>query len=693
MRLAEGVQSVPGVGPRRADQLRRAGVLTVADLLKILPRCYEDRSRFVMVDDLVVGETACVEVVVRSSRRIQGRGRRSRAELHADDASGSIRAIWFNQGYIADALPVGSRVCLYGQVKQHDQSLQLVNPVYALGEASGRQSPHIGRYVPVYRKVGGLGAGPMRRLLAAALDGVDEVLDPLPTSLVAQHQLLDLGTALRQVHYPPSNVDLDLWNEWRSPAHRRLIMQELIDYQAAMLLQQRRASVQPGIARRLKVREFRSIEENLPFRMTAAQKRCADQIFSDLCQASSMHRLLQGDVGCGKTAVAACAMFAVALHGEQTALLVPSTIVVEQHARVLGAWCASLGLEVVTLSSATSNRRRQEVLEALESGRSKVIVGTHALLQPKVHFKRLGLVVVDEQHRFGVAQRALLGSKGRQQQGQPDLLVMTATPIPRSLALCLYGDLSVSHIDELPPGRRPTTTRWLRNAELGELDQELLRVARAGERAFVVVPRIDDPEKGGTSAIELAHDLKQRIPEIGVGLVHGGLNGDQKVHAMNQFVSGATPVLISTTVIEVGVDVPEATLMVVESAERFGLAQLHQLRGRVGRGRLPGHCWLITRGDLNDTARERLRTLCGTHDGFRIAEKDLRLRGPGEILGTRQAGPVELKIGDPYAHPQWVEEARDIARILIDGDSPASSRYRERLRETWKTRIRLARAG
>ena len=693
MQLAEGVQSVSGVGPRRADQLRRAGVLTVGDLLTFLPRRYEDRSRLVSVSDLVVGEAACVEVVVRSSRRVGGAGRRRRAELRATDASGSIHAVWFNQAYVADALPVGSRVRLYGRAHIHDRGLQMVNPVHKLVEDDDQESPHIGRHVPVYPRAGGLGSGAMRRLLVAALDDLDELLDPLPEFLVGPGKLLDLGTALRYVHYPPADADLEIWNARRSPAHRRLIMQEFIDYQAALMLQRRRAASEPGIERRIDENSRRRIEATLPFRMTAAQQRCTSQIMADLCDPSSMHRLLQGDVGCGKTAVAACAMFAVALHGEQAALLVPSAIVADQHARNLQAWSAKLGIEVASLTAATDGAHRREVLAALEDGRCKAVVGTQALLQPQVRFKRLGLVVVDEQHRFGVAQRALLGSKGRQQDAHPDLLVMTATPIPRSLALALYGDLEVSRIDELPPGRAAVTTRWMREAELGAVDRELRRVARAGERAFVVAPRIDESAASGISAVELARQLQERIPDVGVGLVHGDLDGEGKARAMRRFIAGDTPVLVATTVIEVGVDVPEATLMVIEGAERFGLAQLHQLRGRVGRGALPGRCWLISRGTLSENATQRLRTLCDTHDGFRIAEEDLRLRGPGEVLGTRQAGPVELRIGDPYAHADWVEEARDIARTLVQSDDAAATRYRDQLRSAWRTRMRLARAG
>ena len=692
MQLAEGVQSVPGIGPRRAEQLRRAGLLTVGDLLTFLPKRYEDRSRFVAVADLAVGEAACVDVVVSSCRRVGPPGRRSRAELRAADASGTIHAVWFNQGYLADALPVGSRVQLYGRVQQHSGGLQMVNPVHTLVD-DAQESLHIGRHVPVYPRAGGLGSGVMRRLLTAALDDVDELLDSLPQSLIGSGKLIDLGTALRHVHYPPAGADLEIWNARRSPAHRRLIMQEFIDYQAALMLQRRRVASEPGIERRLDGAVSRRIEAALPFRMTAAQQRCTAQIVADLCGTRSMHRLLQGDVGCGKTAVAACAMFAVALHGEQTALLVPSAIVADQHARTLGEWGAELGLEVASLTAATDRARRREVLAALEEGECNIVVGTQALLEPQVLFKRLGFVVVDEQHRFGVAQRALLGSKGRLQNAQPDLLVMTATPIPRSLALSLYGDLEVSRIDELPPGRAAVTTRCLHEDELDEVDHELRRVAAAGERAFVVAPRIDEAETGGNSAVQLARQLQKRIPGVGVGLVHGDLDGEGKARAMRRFVTGITPVLVATTVIEVGVDVPEATLMVIEGAERFGLAQLHQLRGRVGRGAVPGRCWLIPRGHLNETARQRLRTLCDTQDGFRIAEEDLRLRGPGEVLGTRQAGPVELRVGDPYAHADWLEEARDIARVLVDSDDAAASRYRERLRSAWRTRMQLARSG
>ncbi len=693
MQLEEGVLAVPGVGPRRVEQLRRAGVLTIGDLLTFLPRRYEDRSRVVRVADLVVGEPACVDVVVRSCRRAGRPGRRSRAELKADDPTGSIAAVWFNQGYVVDRLAVGSPIRLYGRPLTHEGGLQMVNPALAVEVDDGEESPHMGRHVPIYSSAGGLGSGSLRRLLAASLEGLDEVSDPLPDGTIRSHQLLDLRSALRDVHYPPPDSDLDLWNARRSPAHRRLIIQEFVDYQAALMLQRRRAASEPGFARRIGAPVRRRVEAALPFEMTAAQRRCVDQIMGDLSEPGAMHRLLQGDVGSGKTAVAACAMFAVAVHGEQAALLVPSAIVADQHARTLRAWGESLGIEVAALTASTEAPRRREILAALEQGDCRIVVGTQALLQPRVRFARLGLVVVDEQHRFGVAQRAMLGSRGRRQQAQPDLLVMTATPIPRSLALSLYGDLDVSQIDELPPGRSPTTTRWLRGSELDEIDLELRRVAAAGERAFVVAPRIEDIDDGCISAVELARQLKGRNPALSFGLVHGDMDADSKAQAMHSFTSGATSVLVATTVIEVGVDVPEATLMVIEGAERFGLAQLHQLRGRVGRGARPGKCWLVPRGNVTDAAAQRLRTLCDTSDGFRIAEEDLRLRGPGEILGTRQAGPVELRIGDPYAHADWFEEARDIARALVDGTDAAATGYRDRLRDAWRTRMRLARAG
>lgn len=695
LQLQDAIEEVPGVGPARARLLRGAGILSVEDLLLYLPSRYEDRSRQIPVAQLRDGEAAGVRGTVHSCRRVPGTRRRSRVEVQIRDDSGSVAAIWFNQPYVADQLPVGTDVLLFGRPAAYKDRLQLVNPVHVVipADGGGAEPLHVGRSVPVYRRIGALGPAGIRRLVAAALERLGDVAEELPAAVCDAAGLLPRATALAQVHYPPAGHDLDDYNVRRSAAHRRLTLQEFVAFQTALALQRQRASADPGIGRSFDPSRLRQIEAVFGFDLTAAQRRCVERIHVDLQEPFAMHRLLQGDVGSGKTAVAACALLAVAQGGQQAALLAPTEILAEQQAATVLRWARALGLEVKLLTGSTSGSERRALLRELESGRLPLVVGTHALLQPTVKFANLGLVVIDEQHRFGVEQRAALRAKGRRGAGHPDLLVMTATPIPRSLALTLYGDLEVSKIDQMPPGRSPVQTNVLRGGRWPGVVVEIEASVAAGDQVFVVSPRIEEGDDDLRAATVIWEELTAALPAARVGLLHGGLDTVDKASAMRAFVAGDTAVLVATTVVEVGVDVAAATLMVIEHAERFGLAQLHQLRGRVGRGSKPGRCVLIARGPLSVAARERLQTLCSTTDGFAIAEQDLRLRGPGEVLGTRQAGSFGLRIGDPFDNPDWLCEAHEIAVGLVASDAPEALEYRQQLRQQWRRRMQLARAG
>jgi ATP-dependent DNA helicase RecG len=695
LQLDDSVELIAGVGPSRAADLRGGDILSVGDLLMYLPMRYEDRSQRLLVGSLQPGQCVGVEAEVLSVRRKGPLGWRQQVEMRIGDDSGEVQVVWFNQPYMAGRFERGDRVHLFGLVDEYKGTLQIVNPVVADADAA-EPSLHVGRAVPVYRRIGGLGPGMLRRLVAAALEALGTESGRLPASVMDEHGLMPLRQALSELHYPPGGAHLEHWEELRSDAHRSLVMGELVDFQVVLSLQRRRAAGERSFARQLAPESLEAIVTELPFRLTAAQERVLAEIMVDLVAPAPMHRLVQGDVGCGKTAVLGAAAIAVALAGDQVAVLAPTEILVRQHLATLAPWAAEVGVEVIALTGADSTAVRRQQRQRLREGGPIIAVGTHALLERDVKFARLGLVVVDEQHRFGVGQRAALRDKGQRQGAQPDLLVTTATPIPRSLALTLYGDLEISRIDEMPPGRLPVVTRQLSRSSRTEIVGKLEEVIAAGGRAFVVVPAIeseDDDDATMATVAKLAEWLRRALGESCVGILHGRQDGKTKAAAMDDFAAGTTPVLVATTVVEVGVDVPAATLMVVVQANRFGLAQLHQLRGRVGRGETPGECWLLADEPLADSARVRLDTLCRTHDGFEVAEEDLLLRGAGELLGYRQTGPFGFRIANPRRHYDWLLAARDVAAHLLESNDAEAGDYRRALRQSWRLRMRLARAG
>ncbi len=688
--LADPVSRVPGVGPARALSLAGAGIETLEDLLLYLPFRYEDRSSVRPIAGLQVGEKCALEVKVECVRRV-GRGRGARVEATVSDDGGALQVVWFRQPYIADSIAKGDTVWLFGQVGEHEGDPQLVNPVLEKGGGL-----HIGRLVPIYRRIGKLTPGLLRRLIDTCIDLVGSVPESLPAATRRRLGLIGRQAALAGIHRPPDDADPGVWNEARSAAHRRLVCEEFLAFQTALQLQRARATSEvSGRMMRFDEAEIAAIRGVLPFELTAGQDAALRTILADMAASMPMHRLLQGDVGCGKTAVAGCALLAAVTAGYQAAIMAPTEILARQHARTLGTWAASLDVTLECLTGSTGTASRRRILAALRAGELDLLVGTHALLEPEVSFANLGLAVIDEQHRFGVRQRAALRAKGgaSPQEGWPHLLVMTATPIPRTLALTVYGDLDLCTIDDMPPGRQRVVSQVVPAADWPRVIETLKETVRRGEQAYVVAPRIDEGDDELAAAVRLEADLQRRLPGVRIGLLHGAQSPDEKLAAMAGFRAGEIDVLAATTVVEVGVDVANATLMVIGHAERFGLAQLHQLRGRVGRGSAPSRCVFLAHEPLSMMARARLEAIRSTDDGFVLAEQDLMLRGPGEVLGIRQAGVAGLRVGDVFHDHEWLEATREEAERLAVAEDTASIAYRRRVRRYWGRRFAAVRAG
>ena len=706
--LRAELRFLKGVGPRRAAELERAGMHTSDDLLHRFPLRYEDRSRLVLSSDLRPGEAAAIRgrVVSTGLRQTRRRGFSLFEMLLRDDA-GTFRAVWMNQPYLKTAFSPGQRLLLYGTPKWRDPGgLRLSNPQYELldddaGDGERTAEPgtadrdvpgplHGARVVPVYERIGTLTAKQLRALVYRALERLPADLDdPLPADLRARHRLPGRRLALREAHFPPPGAPLSLLNRFRTPAQARLILEELFLFRLGLEVrgQARTRERKPHVVR-VDDRIRRAALEVLPFRLTPGQKAGLRTIVGDLCHPHPMNRLLQGDVGCGKTIVALLAALVALENGLQVAFMAPTELLAEQHFLTLRPLLAGSRFRVVSLTGSQGAKARRETLAALAAGDAHLAVGTHALVQPSVAFRALGLAIIDEQHRFGVRQRATLREKGR----RPDVLVMTATPIPRSLALTAYGDLDVSVIRDRPPGRTPVDTRIEPESRREAVHALVERQLRVGKQAYVVCPLVDESEKVDLKAVTVMVDaLGRRFPGHAVALLHGRMKPDEREAVMARFAAGGVHVLVATTVIEVGVDVPGASIMVVEHAERFGLAQLHQLRGRVGRG--PGRAWcrLLHQEPLSDVARARLEAVTGTTDGFELAERDLELRGPGEVLGTRQSGLPALRLANLVRDRDLMEIARDEAeRALREG---VAADLLGRLDAGWMERFGLAGVG
>ena len=641
-RLEDSAASLAGVGPRLAQRLKRLGVETVGDLLCLVPHRYEDRTEIRRLGTLRAGEKVQVEGEIALAEVAYGRRRSLLCRL--TDGTGGITLRFFHFSRQQQAgLARGARLRCYGEVRAGPTGLEMVHPEYrAVGANDAGPEATL---TPVYPATEGLHQGRLRRLIAEALAVDEELEDYLEGQVEAGWPTL--GEALRLLHQPPRGTDPGELESGRHPGQRRIALEELVAQRLSLRQSRKLKSTDkapPIAADGAAMARFKAA---LPFELTAAQARAVAEVAADLALGRPMHRLLQGDVGSGKTVVAALAMYLAAASGHQAALMAPTEILAEQHAATLGAWLEPLGFAVVMLTGALARGARRGALAAIAGGEARIVVGTHALFQEDVGFERLGLVVVDEQHRFGVDQRLTLTEKGGRAGRRPHQLTMTATPIPRTLAMTAYADLDCSVLDELPAGREPVQTVALPSSRRPSLVERVAAHCGRGAQAYWVCPLIEESELiDAQAAGALSAELTAALPELRVGLIHGRMRADEKDAAMRRFKAKEIDLLVATTVIEVGVDVPNASLMIVEGAERMGLAQLHQLRGRVGRGRERSSCVLLYAPGLSQLARERLEVMRATTDGFVIAEKDLKLRGPGEVLGTRQTGLAELRVAD-----------------------------------------------
>jgi ATP-dependent DNA helicase RecG len=694
--LETDIEQLPGVGPRRAEPLRKVGVATFGDLLRYYPRRYLDRSTVTRIRDLhaASGPVTIVGTVV-AHQFVTGPRGRGRFEMRLQDASGGIvKAVWFRGGqWIGRAFGMGARVALHGKPELFGRTYSLAHPdFHLLDEATANLET--ARIVALYpggqalEKVG-LNSRSIRRLVHGLIrDHGHSIPEVLPAAVRAQAELIDGNVAIRAIHFPKNRAELDR-------AQRRLKYEEFFFLQLllAMTKGRRKRAEGPALAGRGALTEA-FLSDVLPFALTGAQERVIEAVVRDTASGSQMNRLVQGDVGSGKTVVGVAAMLMAVDAGYQAAFLAPTEILAEQHFANLRSYLQPLGVDIRLVIGGQRKGLRASILEELAEGRLPVAVGTHALLEETVRFRNLGLAVIDEQHRFGVMQRAQMFRKGR----RPHVLMMSATPIPRSLAMTVYGDLDVTVMDEMPGGRRPIETRLYSELRREEMYVFLKHRLREGRQAYVVYPLVEESEKLDLKDAETGFiSLRDLFKPYSVDLVHGRLLPHEKDEAMERFKSGETDILVATTVIEVGVDVPNATVMVVEHAERFGLSQLHQLRGRVGRGAEQSYCFLMPDFKRTAEAEERLQAIATTQDGFEIAELDLRMRGAGDFFGTRQSGLPELKLADIVRDAELLQEAREAAFGLVDADpkleDPANATMREYFARTAPRSLGFARVG
>jgi ATP-dependent DNA helicase RecG len=700
---ASDVQYVPGVGPQRARILASRGIHSVGDLLAYLPFRYEDRVRFTRVAEVRPSGVYTVQGVVAGAGLARfTRGRGAIYHLLVRDETGTLPCKFFHGAYLQGRFRSGQRIVVHGTAEldpYRPGRIEMMNPQYELLGNEPADSTEAGRIVPIYEAIGAIGSRMLRRTIHAALEKLaPATADPLPPELLARYSFPSHGDALRFAHFPPPDVSLEQLNSFRSPAHRRLIFEEFFFYQLSLALRRQAAGRQAGIAFRVREPHIReALKRILPFKPTAAQKRVLAEIVGDLERPAPMHRLLQGDVCSGKTIVALEAAAIVIENGYQVALMAPTEILALQHFLSAHRIFSRANYAVELLVSGLRPAEKRAAMERVRSGAAQLVVGTHALLEDPVAFHKLGLAIVDEQHRFGVLQRQRLAEKG----ATPDVLVMTATPIPRTLSLTVYGDLDISVIDEMPPGRHPIETRWYAPESLPGVWEFLRREIGAGRQAYIVYPVIEQSKSAAAqrslkaAIVEYERLQKSVFPQLRLGLLHGRMRSGEKEAVMEGFRRGQVQILVSTTVIEVGVDVPNATVMVVEHAERFGLSQLHQLRGRIGRGGEKSTCILVAPKSESGEARQRLETMVATQDGFAIAEADLKLRGPGEFFGTRQHGAVGLHVANPLRDHELLEAARREAFALVEKPQEDETRRRlfAALDPQWQRRYQLASVG
>lgn len=671
------VQRLQSVGPAYEKRLRRLGITTVQDLIYHYPHRYDDYSKLKTISQLMYGEEVTLLLTVCEAKTREVRGGLKITNVLLADLTGTIQVTYFNQPWLQQQFKSGRRIVISGRVDQDLGRLTIKQPDW---EPLSNELIHTARIVPVYPLTEGLTNRWLRRLISSVVEHwADKVPEPLPAAIRQRWTLPDLGVALREVHFPSSFEKME-------QARRRLALDEFLLIQLGVLRQRRQWRAQHGRALRVDQDVLKHFLDALPFKFTAAQQRVTNEILGDLQKPQPMSRLLQGDVGSGKTVVAAVAMLTAVANGAQAALLAPTEILAEQHFKTLSKVFAEQpnAPRIRLLTGSLKNREKETVRAQIASGEIDIAVGTHALIQEEVEFKDLALAVIDEQHRFGVEQRATIRAKGY----RPHILVMSATPIPRTLALTIYGDLDLSIIDEMPPGRQEIKTKWLEPRERERGYAFIRKQVVQGRQAFVICPLIEESEKIDTAAaVEEYERLRKSVyPDLRVGLIHGKLKPAEKDETMAKFRDHEIDILVATSVVEVGIDVPNATVMLIEGADRFGLAQLHQFRGRVGRGEHQSYCLLLAEKSKS-TSDERLQVIESTQDGFRLAEEDLKLRGPGEFFGTRQSGLPDLKIAK-LSDVKILEEARQVAQDIFDRDpelkQPEHQVLAQRVADFWK---------
>ena len=717
LELTTPVQYVKGIGPRLAEILATKGIATVGDLLNYLPFRYEDRLNPRGIAELRAGEMATVIGEVRNSGLFRTR-KMPIFQLTVGQGRSKLRCLWFHGAYLQDKFKPGHLIALYGKVEQDQRSgeLQIVQPQFEmLGDAGSdgaddkaAASLEVGRIVPIYESAGQgrVTARWFRRVIRTALDDLTpDLAETIPAAVRERLALVSPREALWKVHWPEAGESLTDLQSSRTAAHIRLIFEELFFVELGLELKRRQQKTQTGIAFRLDDRVRQAIKKILPFHPTAAQKRVLKEIADDMQKPYPMRRLLQGDVGSGKTIIGFQAAIIAIENGCQVALMAPTEILAQQHYFSARRILENAGYRIVLLTGSLEADRKREIRRHIAQGDAQLVIGTHALLEEKVEFAKPGLVIVDEQHRFGVLQRLKLMKKSGEgsddkNPAEPDVLVMTATPIPRTLALTLYGDLDLSVLDELPPGRTPIVTRCVADDQSPKVWEFVRKQVAAGHQAYVVYPVISENEESELkAAIKMYRELSGRVfADLKVGLLHGRLDPELKDQVMRMFQKGELQILVATTVIEVGVDVPNATVMVIEHAERFGLAQLHQLRGRIGRGAAKSYCVLMTGGKVTEEGQRRLDAMVRTNDGFQIAELDLELRGPGEFFGTRQAGMPSFRVANIIRDAQLLEAAKREAAAVLAGpnaeiSSEEISRALVQMRARWQHTYGLVEVG
>jgi ATP-dependent DNA helicase RecG len=699
-RLQTPIQFVKGVGPKLAKLFEKKGILTVEDALYFLPRCYEDRSNLKKISELKAGrkETGLGEILLSGVAFYQSRKKRV-FEAVVGDGSGTITLKWFHghERYLRERFKKGRRLIFSGDVRWFNYQREIHHPDVEIVDGDMEKDYlNFKRIVPIYSETEGLYQRTLRRLMKTILDGYsNELSSPIPLEIVEQQDLIDFSEAFRRVHFPPEGESIETLNLQRSDGHRRIIFDEFFFLELGMALKKRGVALETGISFKTEGHLSQKLLRQLSFKLTRAQESVLAEIRKDLEKPYPMNRLIQGDVGSGKTVVALLTCLDVIECGYQAAIMAPTEVLAEQHFLNLRGWVEPLGIKVALLTSSVKSLERGDLYQRIRKGDIHLVIGTHAVIQEAVEFNRLGLAIIDEQHKFGVIQRGLLKKKGE----NPDILVMTATPIPRTLAMTIYGDLDVSLIDEMPPGRMQVETKVYPEAARAKVYRIVEEEVRKGRQAFVVYPLVEESEKLDLmDATRMGERLQKEVfPAFRIGLLHGRMKSDEKEAIMTEVKEGRIQILVATTVIEVGIDIPNASVMVVEHAERFGLSQLHQLRGRIGRGRYPSKCILLAQYRSSEEARVRLRAMEKTTDGFKIAEEDLALRGPGEFFGIRQSGLPDFRVAHIIRDTPILIEARKEAFRLVQEDpelvGSSHAGLKDSLIERWKGRMELATIG